>query len=134
MPERTLNAKTRHAPVIDAADSVERRGLIVHVPIVGVTSRHVWFAAAQVPGTPDHHADASTRVEWYAPSRRNLDKDPAMRGHHSWHGDLLSPQRYLHHVTWLKLRIFLRGEAFPAVLALSDDGNLGLAARSTYKL
>src|SRR5262249_6301 len=52
----------------------------------------------------------------------------------SRHGHLLRPQRHLHHVTWLKLGILLRGEAFPAVLALSNDGNLGVAAGSAYKL
>ena len=47
---------------------------------------------------------------------------------------LLSSQSNLDHVTRLKLEIFLCDKAFPAVLSLSDDGNLRFAAASAYEL
>ena len=47
---------------------------------------------------------------------------------------LLSSQSNLDHVTRLKLEIFLCDKAFPAVLSLSNDGNLRFAAASTYEL
>ena len=47
---------------------------------------------------------------------------------------LLSSQSNLDHVTRLKLEIFLCDQAFPAVLCLSNDSNLRLAAASTDEL
>lgn len=49
-------------------------------------------------------------------------------------GALLRSQSNLDYVTWLKLGIFLCDKAFPAFLGPPDDGDLRLAADSTYEL
>ena len=50
------------------------------------------------------------------------------------YGDLLRSQSNLDHVTWLKLGVFLCDKAFPAFVPLANDGDLRLAAGSTYEL